>query len=300
MTESTLALVGLDGSNPLAFLAALGTHRVAKSVCPDTTMHWEASTGYFHPVLTGLGADSGEAAEAITAKLQELSTDVFEVNPRLPFDADEFANFLREASDSADRRAADFGCAYGSEAVRDEKKNTFDDTAFRMVRSGDSAGNGLLAYAARVRRETDVEDIRRTLFARWDYADGPPEYRWDPAGEKPYAYDWGDPSKSPARTMLGANSLALEALPLFPTVPDGRRVATTGFHRRDRRVYFTWPVWSPPIGVEVVRSLLAHHTFTKHKPDQTQLTAMGITSVFRSRRFASSQYYSNFSPAESV
>ncbi len=59
------------------------------------------------------------------------------------------------------------------------------------------------------------------MFDTWDYADGTPEVRWDPIGDKPYAYGWGDPAKESARTMLGANSLTLEALPLFPTVPDG-------------------------------------------------------------------------------
>lgn len=296
----SLPLIGLDGSNPLAFLAALGTLRVADGIVAGCTLHWQFHSGRQRPVLIGLGADPEQALEAITEELLSLPTDVFEVNARLPFDSEEFRIFLMEASNAPNRRNAEFGCALGSEVCVDEKSGSFKDSAFRMVRSGDSAGNGLLSYAQRIRKSTDKTALRRALFDTWDYADGPPEFRWDPIGDKPYAHGWGDPAKETARTMLGANSLALEALPLFPTVPDGPRVRTTGFHRRDKQVYFTWPIWSLPATVDVVRSLLTLPELGENEPDRASLAARGITEVYRCRRFPSSQYYSNFSPAASV
>lgn len=298
--SKSLALTGLDASNPLAFLAALGTLRVAGGIVADCTLHWQIRSGRLCPLLTGLGGDSGHALEAIINELSSLPTDVYEVNERLPFAHEEFRLFLLKASAAPDRRNTDFGCALGSEVCVDEKSGNFKDTAFRMVRSGDSAGNGLLAYAQRIRKSTNTAALRRALFHAWDYADGPPEFRWDPAGEKPYAHGWGDPAKESARTMLGANSLALEALPLFPTVPDGQRVRTTGFHRRNKQVYFTWPIWSFPAKLDVVRSLLTLPPLSENEPDRASLAARGITEVYRCRRFPSSQYYSNFSPAASV
>ena len=51
----SLALPGLDGSNPLAFLAALGTLRLANGLFPGTKLHWEFDNGW-RPVL-GLSID---------------------------------------------------------------------------------------------------------------------------------------------------------------------------------------------------------------------------------------------------
>lgn len=296
--NSRVPLTGIDASNPLAFLAALGTLVVASRFAPSARMKWETGSGRLFPVLLGVAENSETFLDALTQELQSLPTTVFDVNPRLPFDADSFRAFLLQAAMAADLRDAAFGCALGSEVCRDDKSGTFRDTAFRMVRSGDSGGNGLLAYAKKIRETTDATCLRRTLFIQWDYADAPPEFRWDPAGDRPYALGWRDPSKTATRTMLGANSLALEALPLFPVVPEGSRVRTTGFSRIEKQVFFTWPVWSFPLAVDVIRSLLALSQLSEKKPDRSALMEQGIFEVYRCRRFASSQYYSNFSPAE--
>ena len=66
------------------------------------------------------------------------------------------------------------------------------------------------------------------------------------------------PSGDPVRTMRGANRLAVEALPLFPTVPGERHLHTTGFsQRRGEGVLFSWPIWEGALSIEVVRSLLS-------------------------------------------
>ena len=54
-----LPLPGLDGANPLAFLAALGTLRLADEMFPGAKLRWSAS-GRWHPVLelaTPMGSD---------------------------------------------------------------------------------------------------------------------------------------------------------------------------------------------------------------------------------------------------
>ncbi len=85
--------------------------------------------------------------------------------------------------------------------------------------------------------------LRRTLFEPWDYGDhGFSSLRWDPLEDQRYALRWRDPSKSGANdgpgSMLGANSLALEALQAFPVIWTGREAETTGFHRNGRRSVF--------------------------------------------------------------
>ena len=52
----SLALPGLDGSNPLGFMAALGTLRLANGLHPGTKLHWKFDNGW-QPVL-GLSTDT--------------------------------------------------------------------------------------------------------------------------------------------------------------------------------------------------------------------------------------------------
>ena len=96
--------------------------------------------------------------------------------------------------------------------------------------------------------------------------------------------------------MRGANRLAVEALPLFPTVPVGRRLETTGFTRHDKAVHLAWPIWEPALPVEVIRSLLALGDVQAPEPDRTTLRARGIAEVYRSRRISNDRYR-NFTPA---
>lgn len=301
MTQSNeIPLPGLEGANPLAFLAAMGTLQVATAINPDAAIRWEWINDRISPVLSGLGSHANTVVETLQQQLQELSTDALEGSRKLPFAASRFRDFLSKASRAKDRRNADFGCAFGSELYVRESDDTFSDTAFRMVRSGDSSGNGLTAYATKIRQSTTVETLKRTLLREWDYADGPPGLRWDPVGDVPYAYGWGDPSKKSACMMTGANSLAIEGLLMFPTTPGERTLQTTAFHRINRQTCLTWPLWSTPVRRNVARSLLTLPELADESPDRKSLSARSIFEVYRCRRYASSQYYSNFTPAESV
>src|SRR4051794_39113067 len=52
-SENTILLSGLDGSNPLAFLAALGTLRTLSLALPDDriSMAWRIADGAWRPEL---------------------------------------------------------------------------------------------------------------------------------------------------------------------------------------------------------------------------------------------------------
>jgi CRISPR-associated endonuclease/helicase Cas3 len=85
--------------------------------------------------------------------------------------------------------------------------------------------------------------------------------------------------------MLGANRLALEAWPLFPSFPDkNRRVATRGFDgNRAADTYWTWPLWGHPFTRDAVASLLG----LPHMHAQaaaSSLRGYGIVAAFRLQR----------------
>ena len=306
-SESTsgLLLTGLDGSNPLGFLAAIGTAVVAQELFSDVRLGWKATGGGWRPSLKGCGEDEEEFSKKLLGALNNAPMTVFDIDDKMPFDAARFSDALRDVQFRAsisDRRDADFLSSFGTELYPDEKNGQFQDSSFRMVRSGDSAGQGLPFYAKAIRGNTDLDRIRRAVFRPWDYQDESYGLRWDPIEDQRYALRWRDPSKSGLAngpgTMLAANSLAVEALQWFPTLLIGKHARTTGFQWAGRREnYFVWPIWTPKVSMETVRSLLALDDLCKEPLPHSSLVKRGIENVYRSQRIQQNQYYSNFTPA---
>ena len=299
-STSGLLLNGLDGGNPLGFLAAIGTAVVLQDICPEIRLGWKQREGGWRPSLSGCDSDEQEFSEKLSAALKNASMNVFDIDNKMPFDTDKFSLKQRDVqsrSSVADRRDADFLSSFGTELYPNKKTNQFQDSRLRMVRSGDSAGQGLPFYAKEMRKKVDVDHIQRTLFHAWDYQDKGYSLRWDPIEDQRYALRWHDPSlsKSKQGTMWAANSLAIEALQWFPVMLVGKQAQTTGFQRFGRReTYFVWPIWTPMVGIETVRSLLALGDLYKDPVSRSSLVKRGIEEVYRSQRIQQNQYYSNF------
>jgi len=293
-----LILKGIDGANPLGFLAAVGTVTIAKQFSNEISMSWRREFGSWRPILVGDLNNETSFSDNLAKALSEASEDAFEAEKKLPFSAKEFAKLLKEASEKAtpdNRRTVDFFSAFGSEVCID--KENFQDTLFRMVRSGDAAGQGFLFYARSIRDSTNAVEIYHTLFEPWEYKDKGYSLRWDPNEDQRYALRWDDPSKNKDPTINSANALAIEALPLFPTLPTAGRLATTAFFSYRGRDFFTWPIWNETISVEVIRSLLSLKDLHVEIPPRKQLLARGIVEIYRCERIAPNKYYKNFAPA---
>ena len=53
--------------------------------------------------------------------------------------------------------------------------------------------------------------------------------------------------------MLGANRLALEAMPLFPSFPEDDTLRTVGFSgTRSTNTRWTWPIWNARLSLAVL------------------------------------------------
>ncbi len=305
---SPLVLNGIDSGNPLGFLAALGTAILANSFCQELRSCWCIDKGAWRPALSGCGTDKSRFLERLLDAMKAASMKPFEINDKMPFSVALFENRLKEAQRTAsptNRRVADFLAAFGSEISPND--GAFQDSHFCMLRSGDSAGQGLPAYARTIRDATDGIALERALFRPWDYSDEPKKrsLRWDPIEDKRYALRWRDPSKSNLKegpgTMIGANSLALEALQWYPTMFQGNQLSTTGFHRNsNKEVWFTWPIWDHPISLDAVRSLLTLRGLHNNQPPRAELARRGIVEIYRCQRIQQSKYYSNFTSAQPI
>ena len=295
-----ILLTGLDGSNPLGFLAAVGTLRTLAQLdaATDPRMRWTATRGTWSPELSGTTADSAEALiDLLAPALSRGSTPEFDFAQDLNVSSGTFLAVAAQAQREAalqERRYADFAASFGCEATTTTDEKSIQDTALRTM-SG-AGHQHFLGTMKDLVASTDKGHLHRSLFERWDYSDDKLGLRWDPEEDRRYALRWQNPSSDTVRTMRGANRLAVEALPLLPTAPRNRQLDTTGFSRQDRAVRLTWPIWKAPLGVDVVRSLLASSEIQRPAPNRLNLTAMGIVEVYRSQRITVGKYR-NFSRA---
>lgn len=303
---SSLVFHGIEGSNPLGFLAALGAFRLLDLVWPKSgiRLRWVRDGGW-RPEALGLPVE-GEA---------ELCRILHEQAPWAPLDAFEglgknltvprrlFAGVVRktiDGADSGDRRAADFAAAFGCEVLDDQDKDRIRYTDLCFITG--SGHQDFLGTARGLEQSVQPGHLREALFGPWRRADAKLSMRWDPEDAKEYALRWRDPSIGGVSSVWGANRLAFEALPLFPVVAaDAAR--TIGFRRRRREHDFTWPIWTEPASLDTVRGLLGLRTFGEDNPNRSDLRAMGVGEIFRAQRVRIGQganFKVSFRPARAV
>lgn len=317
----SLLLRGLDGSNPLAFLAALGTLRVLTTGWPEreVRMGWKECGSAWRPyLLISPPATREEVVEILDEKVAQfdamfpkpLLVQTEELSPKnkkgepkwrdkLRFPYQVFVTVFRTlvvATDSRDRCLLDFGAAWGADAVKEEvdKQTVVTRTQFDFT-AGQQA---LIGMIRDLRTTSSQDDLDRCLFVTWLYPSGATSLRWDPMDEKrQYALQAIDPqdgNNNPIRSEPGANLLAVEGLPFFPLVPTVGGVSQTGFDRSSDSRSWTWPIWCYPVSIDVVRSLLTLPTSLEFDHER------GIVQRYRSRIVQPSGSYRCFTPAEAV
>lgn len=304
MTE--FILDGLDGANPLAFLAAIGTLRTAHRCWPDADarLRWELTGVGWRPRLAlGTPIETDEWLATLADVLREPEP-ALAIADDLRIARETFADCVRRSLAIAGprrRATVDFLAAFGSEAVpaRENGKPTefIADTALRTM-SG-AGHQHFLGFMRTLVQATTAAHLESALFHPWTYADEGPSLRWDPVDDRRYALRWKEPSGDPIRTVRGANRLAIEALPLLPTAATGTELETAGFRRRDEGIAWTWPVWTPPASLDTTRSLLSLAALQSDALDRRALGAMGIAEVYRSVRLTLGKYR-NFGVAAPV
>lgn len=302
----TLLLSGLDGSNPLAFLAAMGTLRALTRAQPDTRIRvaWGQAGGAWRPALHAGDLDqAGVLASLVEQCGRTKNHPTLHIADNLTLSIEVFRRHALGQAATSETDATAYVTAFGCEATANDA-GRIADTALRTM-SGAGHQHFLKTMRDVLATVTDAQ-IRRALFDAWDYADPLRglNLRLDPFDDKRYALQWADPSGDATRgtrgNMIGANALAVLGIPLLVVAPIRGELQTTGFRgRRSADCFWTWPIWDGPLSLDVVASLLALAELQEVQPPREHLSRLGIVEIYRSQRITTGKFR-NFTPAMPV
>jgi len=291
---NALVFRGLDGSDPMGFMAACGLLRVAARTIDDTRLSWVEQGGWLAQLHVPDGVDPSDLvmndlkrwrkghpavdfAVGAERKVQDLK------HPPVAY-----RELMRMVA--PDREGAPFIAAYATGVAVDGSGQT-KPTSFHFT----AGQQRFMDVVLNLRDEVEREDVVEALEGPWVGREGPKNLRWRAASERSRALLSFDPGKAPTRTVGGATWLAYQALPLFPCVPVGLRVATTGFTGRGKNERFSWPIWETPLSVDAVRVLVG--TTDIADTDAEWRDVRGVVQVFEAAVVRNSQGYGNFAAA---
>ncbi len=300
MTTELIQLVGVDGSNPLGFLAALGL----LCIVPGAKLGFTAD-GSFQAFVHGVG--TREDLAALIVKDAEISA---EPNAAWRFTYMKAATKKKEAQRVADLKAppssfktflqacveawcsdheeaAAYAAAYGTDIAVDNKGNT-KPTAFHFT----AANQTFLGAVEGIRASITREWVEESLFTGNGDRQGS-NLRWDPRAERNWALMASNPNADGTSVNAPLEWLAFRGLPLLPSFPRGTKIITTGVFGRGEEMTFTWPLWRTAASHHAIRSALQIDWTGSAK----ERTARGVFAICSSSIRRSGQGFGNFSPS---
>jgi hypothetical protein len=303
-------LQGLNGSNPLGFMACVGLLRLLDrevgsaarlGFMDDGTFHaWiECKSNVDVAALVARDAAAGAGDQGWRLVYTKMEKNGPKPVADLKAPPEEFSRFLSAGIDEwkvGKTERADYAAAYATDVALDGKENT-KPTAFHFT----AANQQFLGTVEESRKVVTKEWVNRALHLPGQTARGP-NLRWDPDAERSRALMGVNPTDD--RTVVNAplEWLAFRGLPSFRCFPVGRRIVTCGVTgRRQDEFQFHWPLWSCAANYATVRSLLPLAAEWSEEHDDRRAMedrrARGVFAVCTSDIRRTAQGFGNFGPA---
>lgn len=295
----SIALSGLNGANPLGFLAAVGLLRLMRQKNAEARLGF-LSDGSFQPFVEGFNGDlsalvADDAARAAGRQTWCLEYEKQEkrgvkVVADLKAPLTIFEKFLTDCIEHWLRGVGDavaYAAAFGTNVAVDGKGNT-KPTAFHFT----AANQQFLATVEAIRASVTHEWVKLSLFEGHAVRSGL-NLRWDPAAGRNWALMANNPNIDGTSVDAPLEWLGFRGLPLFPSFPYGTRIITTGVSGRGNDMKMIWPLWSIPISFETARSVLQLSWANGSRDREMR----GVFAVCTSEIRRTGQGFGNFSPA---
>ncbi len=251
MTETEL--IGLEGNNPLGFLAALGVQELFRHTNNPPRLWWTDDAVSCAVVDTEVDRIVEQAHTVLPRWSGHRS-----LSPAIEKSADSSAKFasanirkyLQETQDG--KPGSSLATALVAEGSLDNNKKAKPSDLYF------TAGKLLFVKIARANLiAADDEAIRGALLGPW-VSQKVSSLGWDPSAYIPYSLTAIKPGTGPKSAFAGVEALALLGMSRHPVFQGRDRTLTEGCSGTWQNSVFTWPLWKHPSGYGAVRSLLAH------------------------------------------
>lgn len=281
-----LVLTGLDGTNPLGFLAALGVIDVLTRSGRSSRMGWTSDL-VPNPIITEvegaddligvLDADRQRWLESVVLT-GPASAPLDDVRPGPGVDSTWAVEVVASLTDG--RADADLFSGLLAEGAVDRKGNT------KPTHLHFTAGQQrFLVMARELCERLDEARFREAVVGPWRNDSVLPSLSWDVRGGRPYALRASDPSKVKRTSVPGADWLALLGLSSVPvravtsTFDGSISLETTGCDPRWKESAFRWPLWSGPSSLDVIRSIVADPVLVGTAEERPRIRRRGISEA---------------------
>lgn len=296
---SELLLTGLDGSNPLGFLAGLGVLEAMTARSLPAKLSWRNAGGWRAVVY---GADSLD--DLLTLLDEDRVSCSSEPALALEYDGKRdlkpppslFADYLKSlvrSSGPQSRRGVDWAASFGSDVVQDNNGNT-KPTALHFA----AGQQQYLKMAEDLAGGTTSADLREALCGPWTYSRELPVLGWDATASRDWALRASNPSKDKKTGVPGADWLAFRGLASLPVMPIGSGLRTTGCDGRWKTGRFRWGLWIVPCDLSLARSAM-RLPLAELAPLERSMRGIGVVFQCGIRR-SDQGGYGSFEPAEVV
>ena len=301
-------LRGLEGTNPLGFLAGLGVQVLFDNE-PDQPRLWWSDDVIPHAIIS-----SGFSIDRVVEqglRMFPIWADSRALNPVIHPKADKTGKYTPEDLTTylEHTRTQQPGNRLATALVAEGSL----DGAGKVAKPTDlyfTAGQlKFLKIARDILTGVNGEALAEGLTGPWSYRSPLSSLGWDTTDDRIYALSAVNPAKDKKLTNPGPEALAILGLSRHPVYAGrdrrGRdRTLTQGCSGPWRRGgTYAWPLWIRPATANVVRSLLALATGDEEKLHKRSRNyhAWGINSIMRSAIRRSDQGgYGTFGPPEVV
>ncbi len=257
-----LALEGLDGSNPMGFLAGLGV----LTVLPEhaATLSWTVSvlpTAVLHTdldhqgVVAAILADRDRVQESVAVRFPDPQAPIEDVKFSDPAQTREYLGAAADAEDNGLSEAI-AACLVSEVSLDNNGQAKPTDLHF-------TAGQQkFLEMVRTLGASVTAAHLEEAMVGPWQYADKLPSFMWDISDDRLYALSAVDPAGDKKRTVPGADWLAFRGLALLPLIGmigrfgQAGRTLTPGGAGSWKSGSWSWPLWDAPIHRATVRLLV--------------------------------------------
>ena len=298
-------LTGLEGANPLGFLAALGVQVLFLDEVEQPRLWWTDD------VMPHAVVESQFTVDRIVSQALRKFPQ-WRVSPALA------PGFGAEASDSGKFKPEDirryleyslsgdvghsFPTALVAEGSLDRSKGIVAKPSDLYFTAGQQR---FLSIAREILEGVARDDVVNGLVGPWRYSSRLSSLMWDVTDDRTYALTAADPTNNtlnPKLTNPGPEALAILGLSRYPVFAGRDRTLTRGCAGEWRRGgSLTWPLWSRPAARGAADSLLTHATADagtrKFETQRKWYGSWGITQIMTATIRRSDQGgYGTFGP----